>query len=157
MKTLLMIRHSKTEAAADSDILRELTDKGIADAMALGRTLHEHGITADVLVSSPAARAKKTAALIACGIKYPVNALVTERLLYHGHPEDIVSYIRHSDDRVKSLIIVGHNPILLEAINLLGSEHVARLQTSHAVKFSFDTDSWESIGPETCRHMVEIL
>lgn len=157
MKNLLMIRHSKTEMMADSDMERELTEKGMADAVTLGRMFNESGISADMIVSSPAARAKKTAQLIARGIRYQENAVITEKLLYHAHPEEIISFIKHFDNSIKSLIIVGHNPIILEAINLLGTERVARLQTSHTVKFQFDTDSWENIGPDTCKHMVKIF
>jgi len=152
-----MIRHSKTEMMANSDMERELTEKGMADAVTLGRMFNESGITADVIVSSPAARAQKTAELIARGIKYSESAVVTERLLYHASPEEIVSFIQHFDKNTNSLIIVGHNPILLEAINLLGNERIARLKTSHAVKFQFDTDSWEDAGPATCKHMVKIF
>lgn len=152
-----MIRHSKTEMMADSDMERELTEKGMADAVILGRMFHESGISADIIISSPAVRAKKTAQLIARGIKYPESAVVTDKLLYHADPEEIVSFIQHFDKNIKSLIIVGHNPIILEAINLLGNKRVARLQTSHAVKFQFDTDSWEDAGPDTCKHMVKIF
>ena len=157
MKDLLMIRHSKTEMLANSDMERELTEKGMADAVTLGRMFNDSEITADILVSSPAARAQKTAKLIARGIKYPESAIVTEQLLYHAAPEEIVSFIQHFDKNINSLIIVGHNPIILEAINLLGSERVARLKTSHAVKFQFDTDLWEDVGPDTCKHMVKIF
>ena len=157
MKDLLMIRHSKTEMIADSDMKRELTEKGMADAVTLGRMFNESGISADIVVSSPAVRAQKTAQLIARGLQYPENAVVTEQLLYHAAPEEIVSFIKHSDKNIKSLIIVGHNPIILEAINILGNERVARLQTSHAVKFQFDTDSWEDVGSENCKHMVKIF
>ena len=157
MKNLLMIRHSKTEMVANSDMERELTEQGMASAVTLGRMFHESGISADMIVSSPAVRAKKTAQLIARGIRYQESAVVTENLLYHAQPEEIVSFIKHFDNSVKSLIIVGHNPIILEAINMLGNERVARLQTSHAVKFQFDTDSWKDIGPDTCKHMVKIF
>lgn len=157
MKDLLMIRHSKTEMMADSDMERELTEQGMASAVTLGRMFNESGISADMIVSSPAARAKKTAQLIARGIRYQESAIVTEDILYHATPEEIVSFVKHFDKDVKSLIIVGHNPIILKAINLLGNERVARLQTSHAVKFQFDTDSWEDVGPDTCKHMVKIF
>jgi len=142
---------------ADSDMERELTEKGMADSVTLGRMFHESGITADIIVCSPAARAKKTAQLIARGINYPESAVVTDKLLYHAAPEEIVSFVQHFDKNIKSLIIVGHNPIILEAINILGNTRVARLKTSHAVKFQFDTDSWEDVGADTCKHMVKIF
>jgi phosphohistidine phosphatase len=157
MKDLLMIRHSKTEMMANSDMERELTEQGMASAVTLGRMFHESGISANIIVSSPAARAKKTAQLIARGINYQESAIITDKLLYHASPEEIVSFIQNFDNNIKSLIIVGHNPIILRAINMLGTKRVARLQTSHAVKFQFDTDSWKEVGSDTCKHMIKIF
>jgi phosphohistidine phosphatase len=157
MKHLLMLRHSKTEMIAKSDMERQLTEKGMANAVVLGRMFKESGIEADIIITSPAARAQKTAQLIARGINYQESAIVSEKLLYHAHPDEIVSFIQHFDKNINSVIIVGHNPILLEAINLLGNERVARLQTSHGVKFQFDTDLWENVGSETCKHMLKVF
>lgn len=157
MKNLVMVRHSKTEMAAETDMKRQLTEQGMADAVVLGRLFNDGGIKADLIISSNAARAKKTAQLIARGIKFNESSIVAEPLLYHCEPEEIVSFIKNCDDSVKSLIIVGHNPIILQAINLIGSERVARLQTSQAVKFQFGTESWQEIGPDTCIHMIKIF
>jgi phosphohistidine phosphatase len=153
MKNLLMIRHSQTEMMAKSDMVRQLTKQGTVDAFNLGQKFHKDGISADIIVSSPAARAQKTAQLIARGIRYDENAIVTEKLLYHGHTEEIVSFIRNFGNTVESLIIVGHNPVMMQAINMLGNEKITHLIAGHAVKFQFDTDSWKDVGPETCSYL----
>ncbi len=156
MKNLLMFRHAQTEIMAKSDMARQLTEKGTADAAAIGNMLHRIGVTADIIVSSPAARAKETARLIAHGIRYNENALVTEKLIYNAHAEDLVSFIRNFDDTVQSLIIVGHNPTMMQAINILGSKRIAHLYAGHGVKFQFNTASWENIGIDTCSYQSRL-
>lgn len=145
-----MIRHAQTEMMAKSDMTRQLTEQGVADASALGQMLNNDGFSADIIVSSSAARAKKTAELIARGIRYPENSIVTEKLLYHAHAEEVVSFIRNFDDKVKSLIIIGHNPIMLQAINMLGKRKISHLIAGHAVQFQFNTGSWKNIGVKNC-------
>lgn len=157
MKNLLIIRHARAEMVAKSDMARRLSEEGMADAAALGCKLHEAGITADIIVSSPAVRAETTARLIARGINYPENAIVSEKFLYHAHPEEIISFIRHLDDQVGSLIIVGHNPALLETVNLLGTERVVVFRPAQAAKFEFDVASWEDTGTGICKSMLEIF
>lgn len=157
MKNLLLVRHAQAEMMARSDMARQLTKQGITDAETLGSLFHKNDISADIIVSSPAARAQKTAQLLAHGISYDENAVVTEKLLYHAHPEEIISFIRNFDNEVKSLIIVGHNPIILETINMLGTARVPYLHAGYAVKFQFDTGSWKKIGPDTCSNTVRFF
>jgi phosphohistidine phosphatase len=134
---------------------RRLTEEGISDAAALGHRLHKKGIKADIIISSPAVRAETTAQLVAAAINYPENAIVSEKFLYHTYPEEIVAFIRNFDDEVKSLFIVGHNPVLFETVNLLGTEEIDKLRPGQAVKFQFDVASWKDISPDTCKKMKE--
>lgn len=155
MKNLLIIRHARTEKIAKSDMARQLTEEGLADAAALGRRLHKKGIKADIIVSSPAVRAAMTAQLIAGGMNYPESAIVSEKFLYHTYPEELISFIRNFAEQVESLIIVGHNPVLLETVNLLGTEQMVKLRPGQAVRFQFKAASWKDIGPDTCKKMQE--
>ncbi|MFA6715987.1 MAG: histidine phosphatase family protein, partial [Victivallaceae bacterium] len=154
---LLIIRHARAEIIAKSDRVRKLSEEGQAAAIALGCKLHEAGISADMIVSSPAVRAETTAQLIARGINYSKNAIVSEEFLYHAHPEEIISFIRNLDDKVESLLIVGHNPALFETVNLLGPEQVVVFRPGQALRFQFDVASWKGVDRETCKSMMEIF
>ncbi|HID69647.1 MAG TPA: hypothetical protein EYP35_04115 [Desulfobacterales bacterium] len=67
MKHLLICRHAKSSwkdpSLADFD--RPLNKRGKRDAPQMGKMLVSHGIFPDLIVSSPAKRAKKTALRLA--------------------------------------------------------------------------------------------
>ncbi|MDD5727980.1 MAG: histidine phosphatase family protein [Victivallales bacterium] len=153
MKNLLLLRHAHTERTARSDMQRVLTGDGRAEVDVFGKILNSRGIDWDLLVCSPAARAVETAELLARGIEYPESAIINERLLYYAGAEEIAAFIRHLDDGLESVIIIGHNPVLLELVNMLGVKTVSVLKPCHAVKFRFGVDTWEDIAPGNCVNM----
>ena len=73
MKNLLLIRHAKSswDDPLLSDQERPLNKRGKRDAPAMGLMLKEKGLHPDLILSSPAKRALKTAKLIAEAIDYP--------------------------------------------------------------------------------------
>ena len=67
MKTLYLARHAKSSWKHPelSDIERPLNKRGKRDAPIIGNLLKEKGVNPDILISSPAVRARKTAVAIA--------------------------------------------------------------------------------------------
>ena len=67
MKRLLLLRHAKSSwddpRLADFD--RPLNERGRRAAPLVGRFMHERGVRPDLVLASPAARARHTAALVA--------------------------------------------------------------------------------------------
>src|SRR5690242_698805 len=62
MKTILMVRHAKSGWDKPlSDFDRKLTEQGKTDAKNMSIRLVEKNIKIDLFISSPAARARKTA------------------------------------------------------------------------------------------------
>src|SRR5262245_33468165 len=61
-KTLLLLRHAKSswESSATADFDRPLAPRGRRDAPRMGRLLADRGPIPDIVVSSPAARARET-------------------------------------------------------------------------------------------------
>src|SRR5438034_8146614 len=83
MKTLFLIRHAKSSrddpALADKD--RPLNDRGKRDAPKMGKRLAKRNVAPDLILSSPATRALKTAQIIAKKLDYKrKNILVNDRL-----------------------------------------------------------------------------
>src|SRR5205823_3269897 len=62
MKTLLLLRHAKSSWDDSSlrDFDRPLAPRGKRDAPSMGRVLKEQGPLPDLIISSPAVRAKET-------------------------------------------------------------------------------------------------
>jgi phosphohistidine phosphatase len=73
MNTLYLVRHAKSSWKQPelSDFERPLNKRGKNDAPFMGRLLSDKGINPDLLISSPAKRARITARLIASEINFP--------------------------------------------------------------------------------------
>src|SRR4051812_50149249 len=58
-RRLVLVRHAKTEQG-EPDPSRRLTNRGRRDARAIGQWLAKNGVVPDLVVVSPAARARQT-------------------------------------------------------------------------------------------------
>jgi len=84
VKTLLLVRHAKSSrnepALQDKD--RPLNNRGKRDAPKMGKRLAKREVTPDLILSSPAKRALKTAQLIAKKLDYKLQDIVVDERLY---------------------------------------------------------------------------
>jgi phosphohistidine phosphatase len=139
---LWLVRHAK--AAPDpprggSDHERPLAPRGRRDAAALGLRLRAGALGFDdaalpgLVLASSAARTTETAKKVAAALGVPLDR---RRRLYYGSPTDVLSEVRTLDDRVRSVMVVGHNPATHElALALLAGDDRA----GHAALASFPT------------------
>ena len=120
MKTLLLMRHAKSswddESLADFD--RPLAGRGKRDAPRMGKLLVGLELVPDLIVASTARRAAKTAELVAQALTYEGRIHLTDEL-YHASAETYVELARQTEPTVGTLLMVGHNPGIEEAIDLL--------------------------------------
>ena len=107
-RALLLIRHAKAVADALTDVHRPLTERGHRDAQAAGRWLAELGIAVDLVVVSPATRARETWAAIATTA--PARDERIDERVYINTVEALLSAIVEIPDDVATLALVGHNP-----------------------------------------------
>jgi phosphohistidine phosphatase len=121
MKRLLLLRHAKAVPASDSlvDIDRPLAERGERDARRMGERLKGQRLRPTRILSSPAARALRTARLVAHEIDYPLDAVALDRRLYLAEPATIVEIIAGQDPAIETLLVVGHNPGLTELVHRL--------------------------------------
>jgi bisphosphoglycerate-dependent phosphoglycerate mutase len=86
MKRLFLIRHAKSSwddpALPDKD--RPLGDRGRRDARKMGKRLAKRDVKPDLILSSPARRALKTARIIAKKLDYKLKDIVVDDRLYAG-------------------------------------------------------------------------
>src|SRR6266480_3652337 len=78
MKTLLLLRHAKSskEDPGLRDFDRPLNERGVMDARLVGDFIRQQKIQPDLIISSPAERARQTADLVlkAAGLKIELGA-----------------------------------------------------------------------------------
>ncbi len=84
MKYIYLIRHAKSSwGEVDiSDFDRPLNKRGKKDLPFMANRLKEFGIKPDLILSSPAKRAQKTAKTIAETIDYDMQDILYEESLY---------------------------------------------------------------------------
>ena len=121
MKKLLLLRHAQTLSTGGlPDIERKLTPKGKEDALALGRTMKNNGYQPDLILCSSAKRTKETLnhvmeTLEKCAIKIIPG-------IYNGTRKDLFRLIQNVNDDVKTLMLIGHNPVIHTLIATLSLE-----------------------------------
>ena len=123
MKTLFLIRHAKSSwddtALPDKD--RPLNDRGRRDAPKMGERLAKRDVKPDLILSSPAVRALRTAEIIAKKLDYRRKIVVNERLYAVG-ADDLLDVIHRLGDKVERVMLFGHNPELTELAHRLSGE-----------------------------------
>lgn len=155
MKTLFLVRHAKSswEDATLPDRDRPLTDRGNRDAASMGKRLAERDVKLDMILSSPAIRALTTAEIIAKKLDYRRKDIVVSDRLYACEADDLLDVIHGLGDKLKQVMLVGHNPELAELAHRLSSE-ITEMPTCAIARFGFDVKSWSDIGKATPARVV---
>lgn len=120
MIRLMLLRHAKSDWSSSgmSDTARPLNERGEAAARLMGGYMARHALIPGRVLCSPAQRTLKTWAGISSEWRDEVDVTFEERL-YAATPQTILSLIRTRDDATRTLLVIGHNPGLQEAAELL--------------------------------------
>ena len=128
MKILLLMRHAKAvpSNAVVADVDRPLVDEGRAAAKRIGRFLKSGKLTLDVVLSSSAARARETAAVVLQSAGMTLEVRSDERL-YEAGPVRLLEVIAELEDDTNTMLLVGHNPALEDLLQILTgrAEHMS--------------------------------
>ena len=149
MKNLLLIRHAKSswDDLSLSDRERPLNKRGKRDAPAMGLLLKEKGLLPDLIFSSPAKRALKTAKIIAEEVGYPKNHIEVRESIYGQGLDSLLGLIGSIDDGMESVFLIGHNPELTELANRLSNANIANVPTCGIVSIEFAAAHWNDCVP----------
>lgn len=147
MKAVILVRHAKAGPKdlpmPDKD--RPLTERGKNDLRLMKPTLLEQAIKPEHVFSSSANRTAQTAAIYAAFYDM-CDSISFHDELYHPDAQAIVDFARRRDNGLQSIAIVGHNPELEEAAQLLWEGRFdATVPTSACICLSFNVERWEDI------------
>jgi phosphohistidine phosphatase len=147
MKTLLLVRHAKSSwediSVADRD--RPLAGRGERDAPDMGKRLARRGVKPDLILTSPALRARLTAEMLAEKLDHRRKDIVVDDRLYGRGADALVAVIRGIDDKVSLAMLVGHNPELTELAHRICND-ITHLPTCGVAELAFDAKSWEDVN-----------
>lgn len=112
VKTLVLIRHAKSDWKHHglSDFDRPLNKRGLKDAPLMAAKLQDAGISPDLILSSPANRALRTAGFMADQFKIDFENIKQIPSLYLGSPQNLISALNNTADSVETLFLIAHNP-----------------------------------------------
>ena len=147
MKTLLVLRHAKTQSDAPAgDHARELTGRGHRNAAAMGAYIHKLTGTPDVIITSDATRARQTAEIVASAVDF-TGPLTAEPRIYAAELDTLLAVVRRIPDEFRSAMIIGHNPGFEELATALTGNHddEIRLPTSGLALLEFDVKRWDAV------------
>jgi phosphohistidine phosphatase len=148
MKSLLLLRHAKSSWSDPglADIDRPLNKRGKRDAPRMGTWMREMDLVPDLILSSPAKRARRTAEAV-CDASGFNGGIEVVRDFYPGDPETFIEFLATIPEEVARVMIVAHNPGLEELVDELCGESV-RLPTAALVQISLPLDSWQEFDDE---------
>ncbi len=150
MKHLYLIRHAKSSWSDPrlADFDRPLNKRGKRDAPFMGQRLAATSTNFDLIVSSGAKRARKTARLLAREINYPKEAIVYQNDIYTSNLFTLLSVIKKTGNQINALALVGHNHVITECAEWLSGEHLVNIPTSGIAAIRFEIDAWEKVDRE---------
>jgi phosphohistidine phosphatase len=144
------MRHAKSDWSGPqiSDFDRPINKRGTRNAIRIGGWMNENNHTPQKIISSPALRAKETIELVAEQIsKFNLEDLTYEDELYLAGFTQLIEFINTYKDKVKSLMLVGHNPGIENLVNYLcdrSGDKETIVTTANLFIFKFSSDSFNT-------------
>jgi phosphohistidine phosphatase len=141
MKSLLLLRHAKSSRDDPSlrDFDRPLNDRGKGDAKLMGRFMRDQGIQPELVISSPAKRAQRTAELVLKAAGLTITPVYDKRI-YEAEVHHLMQVISEIESSINLAMLVGHNPGFEELFHALTGESrdfptaaLARIELNAAV------------------------
>jgi phosphohistidine phosphatase len=151
MKKLYLIRHAKSswEDFSLSDFDRTLNKRGEKDAPFMGNILKNKDIDIDIILSSPAKRAKQTAKIIANKLNCE-EKIVFEPNIYEASLQDIENIVKDINNSHKTAFLFGHNP----SLNMFAYKYLhyqENIPTCTIVAIEFECKNWNDISPKNAK------
>jgi phosphohistidine phosphatase len=145
MKNLLLLRHAKSDWDDPSlrDFDRPLAARGERDAPKIGKALRKRGPAPDLIMSSPAARAKQTVEAVAKAARFELE-IKFNQAIYDASSPELLQLIRSLPDDSSCVLLVGHNPGFEDLVGRLSGSH-ERMPTAALACIQFQIDKWEDV------------
>ena len=125
------------------DCDRPLSPRGERDAPRIGKALGKRGTLPDLIISSPAARARATIEAVRQAAKLATE-IEFDEAVYGASSAELMKLIRRVADRSACALFVGHNPGFEDLLGRLTGSH-ERMPTAALACIEFDIDGWDNV------------
>jgi phosphohistidine phosphatase len=147
VKCLTLLRHAKSSwddpELSDSD--RPLNKRGRRDAPLMGRRLAERSFQPDLLLVSPACRARLTAEAVAGQLAIDGDSLTFDERIYEATVDELVGLVRSIAEDRRNVLLVGHNPGITDMANYLIGGRLENIPTCGVFSVELEIPSWRQL------------
>ena len=150
------MRHAKSswDDASVPDRGRPLNHRGKRVAPLVGKLMRERGFLPELIISSPAERARQTAYLVADACTFAITVEFDERI-YEANPSRLLDVTGGITDGISSAMLVGHNPGMEGFIwHLTGT--LEPMPTASVAILRLDIEKWADIR-DGCGAVADLL
>jgi phosphohistidine phosphatase len=156
MLTLSLLRHAKSswDDASLKDFDRPLSERGETAAPRMGAYMAAQGLAPELVLCSPAVRARQTLDLVLPRLGGGPT-VVYEENFYLAAPSVLLARLRKIEAKVSRVLVIGHDPGMQGlALELAGTGDAERMQalaakfpTAGLAVIGFKARDWSKIAP----------
>lgn len=142
MKTLILLRHAKSSWNDPdlSDFDRPLNKRGLKAAPLIGTYLRRKKIQPDLVLSSPAERARETANLVIEHAAISSQLRFDERI-YAASATQLLTVVSQIEDSASVALLVGHNPGFEDLLSVF-TGHARHMSTAALAYLTLEIEKW---------------
>lgn len=153
-KVLYVMRHAKSDWGEPglADIDRGLKKRGKRAAKTMGRWALDEACVPDLVICSPARRARMTAKRFCAACEYD-GEMIYQDVLYGGGVAAYLGSASNLGQDAESVMLIGHNPTCEEiALDLTG--RLTHVTTANILGFKLPIDDWRQLAENACRGVL---
>jgi len=144
MKNILIMRHAKSDwGTGQKDFERPLNKRGEEAAPFMGEYLRKLNKIPNLIISSPAERAKSTTFFVKNALNYKGKILWNPNY-YYGDESNMLDSLWELGDEVNCVLLVGHNSTVENFVTNLTTTY-SPMSTANIVSVIADIDSWKQL------------
>jgi phosphohistidine phosphatase len=147
-KHLFIVRHGSSPGSNNSisDFDRTLDEQGIHDSQVISERFSGNDNLPNRILTSPAIRALHSATIFARTFNYLISDITIQDEIYLADKNIMLDIIKHTDNKVQSLMIFGHNPTFTDLANHFLNIKIDTIPSSGIVGLKFELESWSNIN-----------
>jgi len=151
VKTLFLLRHAKSSRKDQSlpDFERPLNRRGKKATDKLGRYLKDELIVPDLVLSSPAVRARETIERVMKAANWIADVRFDQRI-YEAGGLGLLEVVSQIENDHKTALLVGHNPGIEELLMLLTGES-KKVRTAALIKLELKSSKWATAADKRAK------
>lgn len=157
MKRLTLVRHAKSSWKHPdlSDFERPLSTRGKRDLTGLAKRLSVQQPNPDLLLHSSALRTTATAERIIQALDLASEHCLAVPEMYESCYETLLNLIQSQPDHFRHIMLVGHNPGLMDLGNYLTGENISHFPTSGVQFIQISVLEWREVA-QSCGILLQL-